>query len=174
MERNKRHLLLAFVLAAAGGALLHFVYQWLPSPLTALFAPVNESLWEHGKLLFWPYLAAALALTRGQERRWESLRPWLLSAVLLVALMLAVGYLYHIVLGGESMVFDLALYGVLMALGFLLPRLLPGPWEGFGWELTAWLAAALGVALVLFTFWPPAGVLFTDLSGAPTWATIPC
>ena len=172
MELNKRRLLLAFLLACAAGALLHFLYQWLPSPLTALIAPVNESLWEHGKLLFWPYLAAALLLNRCKPR--ESLRPWLLSAVLMVALMLSVGYLYHIVLGGEAMAFDLGLYTVLMALGFLLPRLFPGPWEGFGWELAVWLAAALGVSLVLFTFWPPAGVLFLDLSGAPTWATIPC
>lgn len=172
MELKKWKLVLAFLLTCAAGALLHFVYQWLPSPLTALIAPVNESLWEHGKIIFWPYLAAALILNRGRSR--ESLRPWLLSAVLLVALMLSVGYLYHIVLSGEAMVFDLVLFAVLMALGFLLPHLFPGPWDGFAWELAAWLAAALGVALVLFSFWPPSGVLFTDLSGAPTWVTIPC
>ena len=32
--------------------LFHFIYHWLPSTLTAIFFPVNESIWEHMKLLF--------------------------------------------------------------------------------------------------------------------------
>ena len=30
----------------------HFVYDALPSPITAIFFPVNESIWEHIKMLF--------------------------------------------------------------------------------------------------------------------------
>ena len=32
--------------------LFHFIYEWLPSGITAIFFPVNESIWEHMKLLF--------------------------------------------------------------------------------------------------------------------------
>ena len=32
--------------------LFHFLYEWLPSSITAIFFPVNESIWEHMKLLF--------------------------------------------------------------------------------------------------------------------------
>ncbi|MBQ9072795.1 MAG: hypothetical protein IJY25_06525 [Bacilli bacterium] len=32
--------------------LFHFIYDWLPCSLTAIFFPVNESIWEHMKLLF--------------------------------------------------------------------------------------------------------------------------
>lgn len=32
--------------------LFHFIYDWFPSTLTAIFFPVNESIWEHMKLLF--------------------------------------------------------------------------------------------------------------------------
>lgn len=31
---------------------LHFLYDKFPSFLTSIFAPVNESIWEHMKLLF--------------------------------------------------------------------------------------------------------------------------
>ena len=31
---------------------LHFLYQVLPNTFTAMFSPVNESIWEHQKLLF--------------------------------------------------------------------------------------------------------------------------
>ena len=32
--------------------LLHFLYQLIPTTFTAMFSPVNESIWEHQKLLF--------------------------------------------------------------------------------------------------------------------------
>lgn len=32
--------------------LFHFGYDILPSPITAIFFPVNESIWEHIKMLF--------------------------------------------------------------------------------------------------------------------------
>lgn len=31
---------------------LHFIYEWFPNSFTAIFFPVNESIWEHMKLLF--------------------------------------------------------------------------------------------------------------------------
>jgi len=34
----------------------HFIYAWFPNALTAIFFPVNESIWEHMKLLVTPYL----------------------------------------------------------------------------------------------------------------------
>ena len=60
MVYEKKQLLLAFVLAVLAGAGLHFVYGLCPNGVTALFSPVNESIWEHTKILFWPYLAAHL------------------------------------------------------------------------------------------------------------------
>ena len=32
--------------------LFHFLYNWFPNSLFAIFFPVNESIWEHMKLLF--------------------------------------------------------------------------------------------------------------------------
>ena len=32
--------------------LFHFMYEWFPNRLFALFFPVNESIWEHMKILF--------------------------------------------------------------------------------------------------------------------------
>lgn len=32
--------------------LFHFIYEWMPSFFTAVFFPVNESIWEHVKLIF--------------------------------------------------------------------------------------------------------------------------
>ena len=51
-----------FLFTALAGTLLHFLYDWVPNPLTALVSGVNESVWEHMKLLFVPvflYLAVS-------------------------------------------------------------------------------------------------------------------
>ena len=122
MPKLSKRLLLAFAVTVVAGTCLHFLYDLLPNPVTALFSPVRESLWEHVKILFWPYLAAFLLLTRGGEPGTRT--PWMLTAPLLCGAMLVLGWLYHIVLGGEAMWVDVALYVVLMAAGFVLPGVL--------------------------------------------------
>ena len=43
------------------GSLAHFIYQWTgENPAAALFVPVNESTWEHMKMLFYPMLLLIL------------------------------------------------------------------------------------------------------------------
>ena len=32
--------------------LTHFLYEWLPNPFFAIFFPVNESIWEHMKMIY--------------------------------------------------------------------------------------------------------------------------
>lgn len=173
MEKSTKKLILYYLIAAAAGVLLHFLYQWLPNPALALISPVRESVWEHVKLLYFPLLGAALLMGRGGKGTGRT--PWLLSAVFVCAALVGTGYLYHILLRGESLYVDLALYFVLMAVGFLLPRVL--------WPLCEWpgtdkaavlLTALLGALIVWFTFFPPQSALFADLSGAVrTFLTIP-
>ena len=41
MEKSTKKLLLFYLAAAALGAALHFLFTWLPNPITALVAPVR-------------------------------------------------------------------------------------------------------------------------------------
>ena len=53
--------LMGFATTALGGTLLHFLYDWLGEmSLIAPFSGVNESTWEHMKLLFWPMFIFAI------------------------------------------------------------------------------------------------------------------
>ena len=39
------------------GTLLHFTYKWSNNNmLVGIFSPINESIWEHLKLMFFPML----------------------------------------------------------------------------------------------------------------------
>lgn len=169
MKKSTARFWFVFLLALTLGVALHFVYDWLPSPVTALISPVRESLWEHLKILYISLLLAGLFLGGKQGRA-----AWQLSLLMVCALMLFAGWLYHILLGGDGMAFDLILYGLLMLLGFLLPRALwpLGEWPGVRAACTL-LTFALAAVLICFTFTPPHGALFADLSAARTFRTIP-
>ena len=172
MPRLSGKLLWTFVVATLSGACLHFLYTLFPSPVTAFFAPVNESLWEHIKLLFWPGAAAAVYLALRASGGELACRLLCLEAA--CAAMVGVGYVYHVVLGGTALAFDLALYVVLMAAVFLLPGLLEGKLPRWVEELALPLALVLAGAILLFTFLPPDCIVFYDLSWAPSWARLPC
>lgn len=172
MPKLSKRLLWVFAVTTVAGACLHFLYALAPNPITALFSPVNESLWEHVKILFWPYLVAALVVTRGGGKGCRT--PWLLTLPILCGLMLGVGYVYHILLDGEALAVDMGLYVLLMTLGFLLPGGLHRTADAGGLrDLAALLVLVIAAAVVVFTFLPPDHVLFTDLSGVNTWSTIP-
>ena len=52
--------LVGFAVTTLGGTLLHFLYEWSgKSVWVAAFSGINESTWEHMKLLFWPMLIYA-------------------------------------------------------------------------------------------------------------------
>ncbi len=53
----KRYVVIGFFVVGILGTLFHFVYDWSGQLwLVGLFVPVNESTWEHMKLLFIPML----------------------------------------------------------------------------------------------------------------------
>ena len=56
----KKRFALAFALTALIGTGLHFAYSLCPVAFVGLFAPVNESVWEHLKLLAVPMLLFAV------------------------------------------------------------------------------------------------------------------
>ena len=63
-----------FALVTFGGTILHFLYDWTGGNiLVAPFSGVNESTWEHMKLLFWPLFLFALVqrpFFKDQENYW--------------------------------------------------------------------------------------------------------
>lgn len=108
---------IAFVFVA--GSLLHFAYDWLGrSPWMAPIAAIDESVWEHLKLAFWP--AAAFAAVQGAAMG-ARVRNFLLGkalALTVAPLAIIFGfYGYTAALGFHTLVADLALFVIAVALG---------------------------------------------------------
>lgn len=152
----KKAFTIACVAAIAAGTALHFLYSLLPNPLTALIAPVNESVWEHLKLLFWPALAAAGALAFRVERPYALWGGFFLSELVMPAAMLGVYYLLKSCFGVEGLGVDIALYVLTMGFGFFLAYQITK--RGKLERAAPYLLLPVvfyGAALILFTFAPP-------------------
>ena len=63
-----------FAFVTFGGTILHFLYDWTGGNILVLpFSGVNESTWEHMKLLFWPLFLFAMVQRQffnNQENYW--------------------------------------------------------------------------------------------------------
>ncbi|HVB45893.1 MAG TPA: DUF6512 family protein [Streptosporangiaceae bacterium] len=61
MGRERRLVAFSGLMIVVAGTLLHFVYAWSGRTLAVgLLSPVNESVWEHTKLLVIPVLAVGV------------------------------------------------------------------------------------------------------------------
>ena len=61
MNNNKKFIIINIFLTFAIGFLIHGIYSWIPSTITSIF-PVNESLYEHIKLIFYSPLISSTIL----------------------------------------------------------------------------------------------------------------
>lgn len=107
--------------AALLGTLCHFLYEWSgQAAFFALFCPVNESPWEHLKLLFFPVFIISV-LQYLMHRRYLPAKRFFYSRFLGVlcamAFILAAFYTYSGIFGSHFLVLDIVVYlaGVLTA-----------------------------------------------------------
>ncbi|MBE6984912.1 MAG: hypothetical protein E7434_04745 [Ruminococcaceae bacterium] len=156
----KKRFIIAAIFASALGSALHFLYELLPSIPTALIAPVNESPWEHLKLLYYPTLLAAFFLTRRAKCKTCLWSAFFLVLLLMPIFLLSVYYAL-VYLGLDSVVVDIGLYFVTMLLGFFLAYRLKDSKriERIGGYLLM-LVILYGAALILFSFAAPDLPLF--------------
>lgn len=156
-----------FLFVCAAGTALHFLYQWSGESVAAApFAAVNESVWEHMKLLFWPmqlWAGAERAVLGGYSRGFWPAKA--LGTLLGLALIPALYYTYTGALGVSVMWVDIAIFFVAAAAAFLAEtRMLARDWRCRGGARASALVLLLllSAAFVLCTFVPPRFPLFRD------------
>ena len=116
----KESQLFGFSVTSLGGTLLHFLYKWLGDAIwVAPFSGVNESTWEHMKLLFWPMFVFAIVQSfffREREAFWcVKLRGILLGIVTIPVLF----YTYNGVIGKSPDWLNITIFFISAALAYL-------------------------------------------------------
>jgi len=154
-----------FALATFGGTILHFLYDWTGgSILAAPFSGVNESTWEHMKLLFWPLFVFALGqrlFFKDQENYWcVKLAEILLGLGLIPVLF----YTYNGAFGRSPDWLNITIFYISAFLVFLFERwaFKKGRPQCKYPRLAFAVICLIGVLFVAFTFAPPQIPLFRD------------
>jgi hypothetical protein len=148
------------------GSALHFAFEWSGElPLAGVFAAVNESVFEHLKLTFWPtvlYAVATYALLKNGANNFIIARAVAVYAMPVTIIVLFYGY--TAITGTEMLPVDIAIFVAAVAAGqmagyrILTFEKLPGWLTGAALALTV----ALGFLYGFFTFYPPRISFFMD------------
>ncbi|MBQ8005560.1 MAG: hypothetical protein IJ303_04535 [Clostridia bacterium] len=157
--------LFGFSVTSLLGTLLHFLYDWLgKATWVAPFSGVNESTWEHMKLLFWPMFIYAIIesfLFKDRKDFWcIKLRGILLGELMIPVLF----YTYNGVIGTSPDFINIAIFFISAAIAYIFET------RKFNDETTvcrspkAAFGVLLGVAVlfVVFTFITPEIGIFKD------------
>ncbi len=166
MEKKGTYGIFGFLFVGALGTLFHFVYEWSGNfaPL-GLFFPINESIWEHLKLLYFPVLLWWFIdgrLRKGKHRVFAS-RMWALNLAL--CFIPVAHYTYSGILGRRLDWVDIGLFFVADALYFVLAErfISKKKEEDEGENILAVIAFFLWMfAFFLFTFLTPSLALFQN------------
>lgn len=170
MEQNvsksvRYYLIAGLIFTAILGTLSHFFYEWSgDNRVIALFSPVNESTWEHMKLVFFPVLLWSLFMPPAIRKAYPSLRPALLAGNLIGTFLIPVlFYTYSGVLGRNVSFIDIAIFFIAVAAVFYTARKLKSSDRIYRMrKLIAALTVLLALAFFLFTFLPPDIGLFRE------------
>ncbi len=161
--------LTGFVFVSVAGVLLHFLYDVSgASPIAAVFSGVNESTWEHMKLLYFPMLFYALIqnkyLDNGRQSFWcVKLKGTLLGLVLIPVLF----YTIRGAFGDTPDWVNISTFFISAAVAFYYETVAlkkdTGKCRG---NAALLILLAIGVLFAVFTFITPEIPLFRDpLSG---------
>lgn len=156
-----------FLFTSILGTLLHFLYEWSgDSPLLGLVSAVNESTWEHMKLLFVPMFLFALWESTAFASRYHCFwRVKLLGIVVGLLLIPTLYYTYTGALGLQVTWLNILIFYIAAAAAYALEtRLLLRQQKCSGmWELPAALLVwGVAFAFLFFTYLPPRLPIFRD------------
>lgn len=161
MQEFRRSVWIGWIFTLLAGTLLHFLYGWSQeNRVVSLYAAVNESTWEHLKLLFFPALGYTIweYIWIGHRHPgyvWVRFQATALGMLTIVTLF----YTYTGIIGRHFLAADLAVFVIGAGVtAWYTWRNVP---KHRGKNLAGGLLfAGVSICFGVFTFWQPALALF--------------
>ena len=156
--------LIGFATTSLGGTLLHFGYERTGLALVAPFSGVNESTWEHMKLLFWPMFLFSIVQRFFFLDRTDFWCVKLRGILLGIGLIPILFYTYNGVIGKSPDWINIAIFFVCAAVAYVYET------RQFDKDAAPCLSPRIAFALlcgiaalfVIFTFFTPRLGIFRD------------
>lgn len=163
MKNLKSYLILGIIFVSILGTLFHFAYKWSGNNIFfGLFTPINESIWEHTKLLFFPMLIYSFCLNKKTGKEYPCLNSAMISGMLSGVLMIIVMfYTYTDIIGFHTAFADIAIFYISVILAFYIAYKLTLSCKADKYHtLLQALQIAMICLFIIFTFSPPDIPLF--------------
>ncbi len=146
------------------GTLLHFTFEWSNQNLfVGSFSAVNESVWEHLKLIYFPMLITAVIgsfFFEGKQSNYLCIKT---KAILLaMAFVVVFFYTYTGIIGTNFAILDIGSFVVAIILSSYYTYQKVQMSVSCNYLLAILILFILFLCFVLFTFFPPHIELFQD------------
>ena len=148
------------------GGFFHFLFALSNYNLIiAGFAAVNESVWEHLKLPFFPLLIySAIEYFYIKEKANNFIIGKAVAGYVMPSVIVAIFYTYTSILGTHLLIIDMLSFFIAVVIGQLLSlKILLSAEFSRRYMILSWIALIfLAFIFVLFTFFPPEFPIFRD------------
>ena len=161
--------LIAILFSLILGTLLHFTYEWSGKNLfVGSFSAVNESVWEHLKLVFYPMLIATIIeyfFVKDVANNYIEAKT--IGIFTAMAFIVVTFFTYSGIIGTSIIVIDILIFILSIILGeYVAYRLMKRKDESTVTteSLAIIILAFLLLCFVIFTYLPPEVNLFRDVT----------
>lgn len=167
IKKIKRFQIFSIIFTFVLGTLLHFTYEWSgESKFIAAFSAINESVWEHLKLLYFPMLITIIIGYFYLEKEVPNFICAKTIGILVATLFTVVFFFtYTGVLGKNVAFIDISSFFIATILGeYTAYRLMIDRFKcKFGVEI---ILIVLGLSFIFFTYYtPPIGIFRDPITG---------
>lgn len=165
MSQLKFFTIIGAIFVLITGTLAHFLYHWSRNnAIVGLFAPINESVWEHMKLLFFPMLLCSAVIVLKFREKYPCIAPSFCFGILTGTLLIPIiYYAYTYILGRNFFILDIGTFILSVLIAFWLSYRLT-----LSCKLTPYTFLLYGLlciffaSFLVFTYYPPGLEIFED------------
>jgi len=157
MKSLKWFCIIGAVVTIILGVISHFVYDWTGKNFfVGLFFPINESTWEHMKLLFFPMFAYALLAGKKIEEDYPCIYNAMFTGILVgLTLIPTIFYTYTGILGFNVDWINIALYVISVVAAYYVVYRVAQKCTIGNSKILRYVMYALLLAFMIFSVYPP-------------------
>ncbi|UCD96035.1 MAG: hypothetical protein JSV35_05955 [Candidatus Bathyarchaeota archaeon] len=168
MDENRRILMyevmgIPFIILL--GSLFHFTFELSGNhAIVGVFSAVNESVWEHLKLGYWPALAYAIFEYRYMKKSTNGFMTAKAVGIYTIPTLIIIFFYTYTVFLEDLLILDILTFILAVIIGQLISyKLLTLKRSLQTYEKLSLIPViVLGLAFVIFTFYPPRLPIFQD------------
>ena len=168
MQKNKKILIseiIGLIFCLAMSFVFHFAYEWLnkTQAIAWLFA-TNESVWEHSKIIFYPYFIYSIIeffILKPNIKVYLTAKS--IPLILSIPVMITLFYTYSGIIGKNFLAIDIAIAVLIIIAKFIISYkiLIKGYFSKY-WYLYISISIFILIFLIIYTYFPPHINLFYD------------